>query len=75
MVAANLAFDPRHDAWNRLVEVQEGVSTHYVFVYDGLGRRTSEGEVGPEIYSHFFFNASWQTLIIGRHNMNYPKMG
>jgi hypothetical protein len=50
------------DAWNRLVEVQEGVSTHYVFAYDGLGRRISEGEVGPEIYSHFFFNDSWQTL-------------
>ena len=62
MVAASLAFDPSHDAWNRLVEVQEGVSTQYVFAYDGLGRRLSEGEVGSESYYHYFLSASWQTL-------------
>jgi hypothetical protein len=33
MVAASLAFDPSHDAWNRLVQVEENVNTRYVFAY------------------------------------------
>ena len=65
----NLAFDNngnlttdqtgktlRWDAWNRLVEQKNGITSQIVFAYDALGRRVKEGTTSV------YFNATWQMI-------------
>ena len=56
------------DAWNRLVEVKEGVTVVGRYEFDGLHRRVkshvdsqSPGNPnGVDAYVHFFYNQGWQ---------------
>jgi hypothetical protein len=63
MVAASLAFDPRHDAWNRLVEVQVGVSTHYVFAYLCPCQLTGGDFSPPRWVSGGCFSGGWGPVV------------
>jgi len=53
-------FDLVYDAWNRLVEVKDGMTTVAEYEYDGLHRRTVK-TVGSDI-KHFYYNTSWQVV-------------
>jgi len=58
------------DAWNRLVQVQDGQTVVGKYESDGLNRRVkkhvdSQSPASPngiDRYEHFFYNSSWQTL-------------
>ncbi len=59
-----------YDAWNRLVEVEDGGTVVGKYEYDGLNRRIkkhrdSQSPASPngvDKYEHYFYNADWQLL-------------
>ncbi len=59
-----------YDAWNRLVEVEDGATVVAKYVYDGQNRRIekhldSESPAAPDgidTYIHYFYNSQWQTM-------------
>jgi len=59
-----------YDAWNRLVEVQDGETTIGRYEYDGLNRRIEkhldsqapDDPDGIDKYVHYFYNRDWQLL-------------
>jgi YD repeat-containing protein len=58
------------DAWNHLVEVQDGATVVARYEYDALARRVkahrdSDSPASPngiDTYVHFFYNTAWQAL-------------
>ncbi len=58
------------DAWNHLVEVQDGATVVARYEYDGLFRRVkkhvdSQSPASPDgidAYEHYFYNRGWQVL-------------
>ena len=59
-----------YDAWNRLVEVKDGLTVIGRYEYDAQNRRTKrhldtdspDSPDGIDTYVHYFYTATWQTL-------------
>ena len=59
-----------YDAWNRLIEVSDGLTVVARYSYDGLNRRVKKGldsqspsnPHGIDSYVHYFYNSGWQVL-------------
>jgi RHS repeat-associated protein len=47
------------DAWNRLVQVKNGITVLQTYAYDGLNRRISEN---PGTLRDLYYDSSWQLL-------------
>ncbi|HRX81859.1 MAG TPA: RHS repeat-associated core domain-containing protein, partial [Pirellulaceae bacterium] len=55
-----VGFTCTYDAWNRMVKVEEGVSTAGEYAYDALKRRITK-DVDSTVL-HFLYSSQWQSL-------------
>ncbi|MCA9141760.1 MAG: RHS repeat-associated core domain-containing protein [Planctomycetales bacterium] len=55
-----IAFTCSYDAWNRMVKVEEGMTTVAEYAYDALKRRISK-DVDSTV-RHFLYSSAWQSL-------------
>jgi hypothetical protein len=57
------SFALQYDAWNRLVEVQSGMTVVQTNQYDGLGRRVVRDESGGSgVLRHYYYHENWQVV-------------
>jgi RHS repeat-associated protein len=57
------SFALQYDAWNRLVEVQSGMTAVQTNQYDGLGRRIVRDESGGSgVLRHYYYHENWQVV-------------
>jgi len=49
-----------YDAWNRLVQVKDGVTVVATYQYNGLNHRVKK--VASDVTRYFYFNEQWQCL-------------
>jgi RHS repeat-associated protein len=53
-------FSLKWDAWNRLIEVNDGNTLIQTNAYDGLSRRITSGD-GTDI-THYYYNDAWRSV-------------